>query len=208
VGHQPRRARADEAADIHGYTTARVQAEGQDPATALDEIATRLADAIGWGMPLVAFNTSFDWSVLHYDLLRNGLPTVVDRVGPDVALPLIDPHVIDKQVSSGSAGRAAQAQADLLSGTGWRVENWHEASADATGRSRYRRGAVRRAVRPSRRRLWDRGPAALFAAQQRWRAEQQDSLAAWFSGGAEHEKAATVRREWPLLPAPEPPRRR
>jgi DNA polymerase-3 subunit epsilon len=188
-----------EASDIHGFTTARVQAEGQDAATALDEIATRLADAIGWGMPLVAFNTSFDWTVLHYDLLRHGLPTVIDRVGPDVALPLIDPHVIDKQIMQRVRGKGQRKLKPTAERYKVRVENWHEASADATAALGIAEAQFEGAARLAA--LWDRGPAAMFAAQQQWRAEQQDSLAAWFAGGTEHEKAATVRREWPLLPA-------
>ncbi|WP_327578833.1 exonuclease domain-containing protein [Streptomyces sp. NBC_00145] len=86
-----------EATAVHGIDDAKVQAEGADPKTALDEIAAYVAHAIEQGMPLIAFNASFDWSILHYDLLRNGLPTVYDRVGSAV-LPLVDPIVIDKQM--------------------------------------------------------------------------------------------------------------
>jgi DNA polymerase-3 subunit epsilon len=191
----------DEAAAVHGYTTARVQAEGQDPATALDEIATRLTDAIGWGMPLVAFNTSFDWSVLHYDLLRNGLPTVADRVGPDAVLPLIDPHVIDKQVQQRVRGKGMRKLKPTCERYGVALEDWHTAEADALAAlliaeaqfdGRYARLTQ----------VWGQGSAALFAAQQKWRADQQGSLAAWFSGSGDHEAAASVRQEWPLLPAP------
>ncbi|WP_031514789.1 exonuclease domain-containing protein [Streptomyces sp. NRRL F-5123] len=190
----------DEAAEIHGYTTERVQAEGQDPAVALDEIASRLTAAIGWGMPLVAFNHSFDWSVLHYDLQRNNLPTVADRVGPDAVLPLLDPHVIDKQMDRYVRGTGMRKLKPTAERYGVELEDWHTAEADALAAlliaeaqfdGRYARlGEV-----------WDRGPAAMFEAQQKWRADQQASLAAWFTGRGEHETAASVRTEWPLIPA-------
>jgi DNA polymerase-3 subunit epsilon len=191
----------DEAAAIHGYTTARVQAEGQDPATALDEIATRLADAIKWSMPLVAFNTSFDWTVLHYDLLRNGLPTVAERAGLH-PLPLVDPHVIDKQVQQRVRGKGMRKLAPTCERYGVVLEDWHTAEADALAAlliaeaqfdGRYARLAE----------AWDQGPAALFAAQQRWRADQQTSLASYFMGRGEYDTAADIRREWPLIPAAE-----
>lgn len=191
----------DEAAAIHGYTTARVQAEGQDPATALDEIAGRLADAIGWGMPLVAFNTSFDWTVLHYDLLRNGLPTIAERVGLH-PLPLVDPHVIDKQVQQRVRGKGMRKLAPTCERYGVVLEDWHTAEADALAAlliaeaqfdGRYARLAQ----------VWDEGPAALFEAQQRWRADQQAGLAAYFVGRGEYETASDIRQEWPLIPAAE-----
>jgi DNA polymerase-3 subunit epsilon len=193
-----------EASDIHGYTTARVQAEGQDPAEALDEIAARLTDAIGWGMPLVAFNTSFDWTVLHYDLIRNGLPTVAERAGMNSGLPLVDPHVIDKQVMQrvrGAGQRKLKPTAERYKVT---VENWHEASADATAALGIAEAQFERHARLAA--VWDQGPAALFDAQQKWRAAQQESLRSWFIGGGDREAAASVRAEWPLIPAaaPEP----
>lgn len=190
----------DEAAEIHGYTTARVQAEGQDAATALDEIAARLTDAIGWGMPLTAFNTSFDWSVLHHDLARHGLPTVADRVGPDKVLPLIDPHVIDKQMDRYVKGAGMRKLKPTAERYGVELEDWHTAEADALAALLIAEAQFERYARLAQ--VWDRGPAALFAAQQQWRAAQQDSLASWFAGGGDHETAAQVHREWPLIPAP------
>lgn len=189
----------DEAAAVHGYTTARVQAEGQDPAKALDEIAETLTGAIDWGMPLVAFNQSFDWSVLHYDLLRNGLPTVEDRVGPDAVLPLIDPHVIDKQVQQRVRGKGMRKLAPTCERYGVVLEDWHTAEADALAALLIAEAQFERYARLAE--VWDLGPAALFAAQQRWRADQQAGLAAYFMGRGEYDTAADIRREWPLIPA-------
>lgn len=193
-----------EASDIHGYTTARVQAEGADPATALDEIATRLTDAIGWGMPLVAFNTSFDWTVLHYDLARHGLPTVVDRVGTETVLPLVDPHVIDQQVIPRVRGKGMRKLKPTAERYGVELTDWHTADADALAALLIAEAQFERHARLAA--VWDRGPGTLFEAQQKWRAAQQVSRRGYFAGQGEHEKAASVRTEWPLLPvaSPEP----
>jgi DNA polymerase-3 subunit epsilon len=84
---------------VHGIDDARAQAEGQDPKTALEEIASHLAAAIAYGMPVIAFNQSFDWSILHHDLVRNGLLTVEERVGLR-PLTLLDPHSSSPRRSS------------------------------------------------------------------------------------------------------------
>lgn len=189
-----------EVAEIHGYDDARVQAEGQDPETALDEIAARLTDAIGWGMPLVAFNTSFDWTVLHYDLQRHGLPTVVDRIGPDTPLPLIDPHVIDKQMDKYVKGSGMRKLKPTCERYGVDLTDWHTADADALAALLIAEKLFERYPQLDQ---WS--PAALFAAQQAWRAEQQAGLQRWFRTKATPEQGGdpskVIDGSWPLLPA-------
>lgn len=183
------------ASDIHGITTAKAQADGQDPKTALEEIATLLAAALSWRSPVVAFNTSFDWTILHHDLARNGLPTMYDRLDGD-PLTLIDPHVIDKQADryvSGSKQRKLQPTATRY---GIEITNWHTADADADAALRVAEVQFDRYQH-----LQDRTPEELFAAQQRWRREQQDSLRDWFTSQGHDDKAATVQSHWPLIPA-------
>ncbi|MFD6735931.1 exonuclease domain-containing protein, partial [Micromonospora aurantiaca] len=53
----------EEAAKIHGVDDAKA-AEGADPKEALDDIAERLVAGLRYGMPVIAFNLSFDWTVL------------------------------------------------------------------------------------------------------------------------------------------------
>ncbi|MFD8254973.1 exonuclease domain-containing protein [Streptomyces werraensis] len=188
-----------EAAEVHGITDAMVQADGQDPKVALDEIATHLARAIDWGMPVVAFNQSFDWSILHYDLLRNGLPTVADRVGPG-PLPLIDPIVIDKQCDryvKGSGQRKLKPTAERY---GVQLSDWHTAEADALAALLIAEAQFERFPQ-----LNDMGPQQLFAAQKAWRAEQQAGLQEWFRTKATPEQGGDPNKvidgSWPLIPA-------
>lgn len=189
-----------EASDIHKVTDAMVQADGRDPKEALDEIAGHLAAAITWGMPVVAFNQSFDWSILHYDLTRHGLPTVHDRVGPG-PLPLLDPHVIDKQVDKYVKGTGMRKLKPTAERYGVTLEDWHTAEADALAAL-----LIAEAQFAKYGQLNSYGPQQLFAAQKAWRAEQQAGLQKWFRTKATAEQGGApdevIDGSWPLIPQP------
>lgn len=188
-----------EATAVHGIDDALVQAEGWDPKVALDEIATHLTAAILFDVPIVAFNQSFDWSVLHYDLLRNGLPTVEDRVG-GFPLPLVDPHVIDKQCVERIRGKGQRKLKPTAERYGVQLEDWHTAEADALAALLIAEAQFERYPR-----LADLDPQQLFAAQKAWRAEQQAGLQEYFRS-APPEKGGDPQKvidgSWPLIPAP------
>lgn len=84
-----------EAAAIHGITTEHARAHGAAPAVALDEIAAELAAHLREGVPVVAYNASFDLSLLDAELARHGLPTLPERLGRAVT-PVLDPLVLDR----------------------------------------------------------------------------------------------------------------
>jgi DNA polymerase-3 subunit epsilon len=189
-----------EATEVHKITDAMVQADGQDPKAALDEIATYLAHAIGQGMPLVAFNQSFDWSILHYDLIRNGLPTMAERLAGLQSLPLVDSHVIDKQVDKYVKGTGMRKLKPTAERYGVTLEDWHTAEADALAAL-----LIAEAQFAKYPRLNDMGPQQLFAAQKAWRAEQQAGLQKWFRTKATAEQGGDPNKvidgSWPLIPA-------
>lgn len=191
-----------EAAEFHGVTDAMVQADGQDPKTALDEIATNLFQAAMWGMPIIAFNQSFDWTILHHDLVRHGLPTVEERLAEysGTPLPLVDPHVIDRQVDrcvKGSGQRKLKPTAERY---GVQLTDWHTAEADALAALLIAEAQFERCPQ-----LNDMGLRQLFAAQKAWRAEQQAGLQEWFRTKATVEQGGdpgkVIDGSWPLIPA-------
>lgn len=175
---------------IHGIDDAKAQAEGQDPKTALEDLAETMARAIDYGMPLVAFNTAYDWSVLHYELLRHGLRTMDDRLGRP-PYSLVDPLVLDKQADRYRKGsrklRAVAAHYDV------HLENWHEAKADAIAAL-----GIADALYSRHPRLDAYDPQRLYLAQQSWREEQQTGLQAHFR---KTDPNAYCAPEWPLVPA-------
>lgn len=189
-----------EATAVHGIDDAKVQADGRKPEEALEEIASYLAYAISQGMPVVAFNQSFDWSILHYDLLRNGLPTMAERVGAG-PLPLIDPHIIDKEFFKYVRGQGNRKLKPTAERYNVALNDWHTAEADALAALLI---AEEQFVR-FRQFLGFMGPTQLFAAQQKWRAAQQASLQDWFRKKATPEQGGdptkVIDGSWPLIPA-------
>jgi DNA polymerase-3 subunit epsilon len=177
---------------IHGITDERAQAEGVDPKTALDEIAGRLAEALAYGMPVIAFNQSFDWSVLHYDLVRHGLPTMAERLDGE-PVTLLDPHVIDRQCVQRLRGAGLRKLKPTCERYGVALKDWHTAEADALAAL-----LLTDAQFDYHPQLNSMGPAQLFAAQRAWRAEQQTGLQAFLR---KSDPEAYCAPEWPLVPA-------
>ncbi|MFF0409160.1 exonuclease domain-containing protein [Kitasatospora sp. NPDC004745] len=190
----------DEATTVHGITTEQVKAEGQEPKAALEEIAVQLADAINAGVPIVAFNLSFDWTVLAHELRRHDLAPMSERIAATHPA-LIDPHVIDKHVDrfrKGSGRRKLKPTAEIY---GVRLTDWHTAEADALAalfiaEAQFQKYAWLNAL----------GPAGLYGAQQGWRAEQQAGLQEWFRTRATPEQGGApdkvIDGSWPLLRLP------
>ena len=85
----------DGATAVHGISTEQAERYGRPAAEALEEIATELAAAVTQGVPVVAYNASFDLGLLEAELRRHGLPTLAERLGRDVA-PVLDPFVLDR----------------------------------------------------------------------------------------------------------------
>lgn len=93
-----------EAAAIHGVTTEMARQQGAPPAQALEEIATALAGALHDGVPVVAFNATFDICILEAELARHGLASLTERIGREVS-PVIDPLVLDRAVDRFRRGK-------------------------------------------------------------------------------------------------------
>lgn len=112
---------------IHGITTAHARAHGRPPATALGQIADLLAAALLRGEPVVAFNASFDLSLLDAELVRHGLPTLPDRIGHPVRT-VVDPLVLDRHVDRYRRGK--RTLTDLCDRYGVIPEALHSADTD------------------------------------------------------------------------------
>jgi DNA polymerase-3 subunit epsilon len=179
-----------EAAAIHGVTDERAQAEGADPKEALEEIAGHLTAALKYGMPVVAFNHSYDWSVLHYDLERHGLPTMAERLEQE-PVTLLDPHVIDRQCIPRLRGKGLRKLKPTCERYGVALEDWHTAEADALAALLLVDAQF--SYHPQ---LEGMSPRQLFAAQKAWRAEQQAGLQEFLR---RENPRAYCAPEWPLL---------
>lgn len=188
-----------EATEIHGVDDVKA-AEGAHPKDALEDIAGQLAAGLAYGMPVIAFNLSFDWTVLACELARHGLPSMAERLAGLQALPLIDPHVIDKQVDKYVKGSGMRKLKPTAERYGVELEDWHTAEADALAALLI---AEKQFAKYGQ--LNSMGPQQLFAAQKAWRAEQQAGLQEWFRTKATPEQGGApdkvIDGSWPLLPA-------
>ncbi|MFF4403763.1 exonuclease domain-containing protein [Streptomyces sp. NPDC001404] len=184
-----------EAAAIHRVTTERARAEGTDLRQVVDEVLATLTEAVLNEVPVVAMNARYDVTVLDREARRYGMTPLTDRVGD--GLRVIDPFVIDKQVDK--YRRGSRKLVDLCRHYRVSIDEAHSADADAIAACRvaWRIAQVEPEI----------GAASLpflHAKQVDWARAQAESLAEYFarSPGKEHQ-AASVRPEWPLIPAQE-----
>lgn len=183
------------AIDVHGVTNERARAEGMDPAVAVFEIAGLLALNLHRGVPVVAYNGSYDLTVLDRECRRHGIDTLNDRL--DHVGPIVDPFVIDKAVGPRQA-RFRKGKRTLTASCehyGVRLDGAHDATADALAAARV---AYRQAeMYPDEVQL---DLPRLHSLQVTWRREQCASLAAYF---AKQGKPQDVNGDWPVQTLPD-----
>lgn len=120
----------DEAVAVHGVTNEIARANGRPAADVADEIADVLAATLATGIPVVAMNGRYDFTVLDRELRRHGLRTLWERIGSETAPgPVIDPYILDKQADKWRRGsRKLEA---LAVHYGVTLAAAHRADADA-----------------------------------------------------------------------------
>lgn len=199
---------------VHGITDERVQAEGKPAPEVLDLYVGDVALALKAGIALVAQNATYDLSVLHFECLRHGLPTLEDRLGGPIT-PVVDPMVLDKRlikyrkrVSAEQGARQLKTLAQVY-GVPWDDSQAHGAAYDALvaarvvwrmgqwcGRTRNDLMAMRLGPfdppKPMHRddaaaflALATMTPAELHAAQIEWARAQNEDFAMWLRGEAD-----------------------
>ncbi|MET7795404.1 exonuclease domain-containing protein [Streptomyces decoyicus] len=180
----------DEAAAIHGISTAYVQEHGRSPVTAIEEITEALAEALRADIPLVVMNARYDLSLLDRECRRHGLRTLTERLGHEPA-PVIDPLVLDKHVDRYRKGkRALQA---LCGHYGVRLDGAHEAGADAAAAA-----GVARRIGEKFPAVAIPSPRALHALQEQAAAEQAAAFQAYLRRSGDPQ--AIIEPAWPLIP--------
>jgi len=85
------------ASRVHGVTTKVASEKGADPASSVREII-ELLRSLNFEMPLVAFNASYDFSILRSEALRYSLEPLDPK-------PVIDPLVIDRKLDRYRSGK-------------------------------------------------------------------------------------------------------
>ena len=116
------------AAAIHGVTTERARAEGAPAATVVSEVVEALRALFDAGIPVVAYNAPFDFSMLKFEALRHGIPPI------DAPSPVIDPLVVDKTYDRYRRGKRTLTH--VAAHYAVPLDTAHEACADAVAAGR------------------------------------------------------------------------
>ncbi|GHD70452.1 hypothetical protein GCM10010317_077780 [Streptomyces mirabilis] len=179
-----------EATAVHGVTTEQARSLGRPAADVANEIADALAAALSTGIPVVAMNGRYDFTVLDRELRRYGLRTLQQRLGGETTPgPVIDPFILDKQADKWRRGsRKLEA---LAVHYGVTLAAAHTADADALAAIEVAVAIAEKfpqlQVHPEQLHVW----------QIRWAAEQA-------AGFQQHlrktDPYAVIDGDWPLIP--------
>jgi len=170
------------ASNVHGVTTEIAKATGEDASTVIREILEALRGFFDEGIPVVAYNAPYDFTILHFEALRYGLEPLVDPK------PIIDPLVIDKFVDQYRSGKRTLNVAAKTYGVN--LSDAHNATADAVAA-----GNVAQAIA---RKFADKLPQDVFElhkAQILWSANQDESYEQFRKKSSPE---FTVQRGWPV----------
>ncbi|MER6349611.1 exonuclease domain-containing protein [Streptomyces sp. NPDC001595] len=153
-----------DAVAVHGISNERATAEGR-PA---DQVADAVADVLTgyWkaGVPVVAYNASFDLTLLAAELRRHGLPSLRDRLGGQDPAPVVDPYTIDRRADRYRRGKRTLEA--VCREYGITLDSAHDASADALAAAR-----LACAIAGRHPKIASLGPAELHRRQIEWYAE-------------------------------------
>lgn len=180
------------AARIHGYVTERARAEGISPEEVVGELVALLTTYAGEGVPVVAMNATFDFTVLDREARRHGITPLVDLVGD--RLRVVDPWVLDRKLDR--YRRGGRTLEDLCRHYRVTLGKAHDAAADAVAAVDVVRAIVER--EPV---IGTATIEFLHERQTDWARDLAAGRAAYFARtpGKEH-RAAGVLLDWPLVP--------
>jgi DNA polymerase-3 subunit epsilon len=156
----------EQATAVHGITTERIRAEGTPAAESISEILITLSRLLDSGIPVVAYNASYDFTILDREAQRYNLSPL------STPKPIVDPLIIDKQMDKFRKGKrtleatAAHYDVDLTGA--------HDASVDAIAAGRVAQAIGKKFAADLA------FPAEeLHDLQVQWAKEQAESYATW-----------------------------
>ncbi|MER7170308.1 3'-5' exonuclease [Streptomyces mesophilus] len=178
-----------EAVAVHGISSERAASEGRPAGEVADQLARALVGYWDTGVPVVAYNATFDLTLLSAELRRHGLPSLRERLGGREPAPVIDPYIIDR-----TADRYRKGKRNLeavCTEYGIVLDDAHNATADALAAAR-----LAGAIADRYPKIATLGPAALHRQQIAWYAEWAADFQEFLR--AKGDASAVVEASWPL----------
>lgn len=168
---------------VHGITTAHARAHGRPAHQVVAEIVTALRELLDAGIPVVAYNAPYDFSLLKYEALRHGIAPILDPA------PVIDPLVLDKTYDRYRRGKrtlevVAAHYAVPLTGA-------HDAAADAIAAGRVAQALAGRFDLPA-------SAHELHTQQIGWARAQAESLTEYFIKVGRLDAEDVLDGSWPI----------
>ena len=170
------------ASNVHGVTTEIAKARGRNSKEVVSEILETLRAFFSAGIPVVAYNAPYDFTILHHEALRNDLEPLFDPK------PIIDPLVIDKFVDQFRSGKRTLEIAASVYGV--QLSDAHNATADAVAA-----GKVAQAIALKHAGKLPADVFELHDLQKVWSVNQDDSYEIFRRKSAPD---FTVVRGWPV----------
>lgn len=171
----------DEAAAIHGISTEKARLEGLPAAQVVRGAADVLGRLFASGIPVLAFNARYDFTVLACEGARHNVPV-------PVPCPVLDPYVMDKQADRFRRGKRTLTA--MCEHYGITAENAHTSADDVWATLQVA------AVLAARFPLLQQPAAHLHQAQIGWAARQAASFQEYLR---RQDPAAVVEGRWPAF---------
>jgi len=117
------------AASVHGVTTEFAVANGRALIEVVGEINAKLAELFAAGVPVVAYNASYDFTILKSNSLALGLDALAEP------MPVLDPLILDRRFDKWRKGKRTLSASTELYGVAL-GDDAHNATADAIAAGR------------------------------------------------------------------------
>lgn len=170
------------AASVHGVTTEYAKEHGRPAGEVVAEIVATLRGYFERGIPVVAYNAPYDFTILYHEAVRHGIPPIENP------FPVVDPLVLDKHFDRYRSGKRRLENAAVHYGVS--LTDAHNATADAVAAGRVAQAIFAKYPMPET-------AKELHDAQVDWSREQDISFAEFMVSKDPTFKAIIG---WPLKP--------
>jgi len=171
------------ASNVHGVTTEIARANGRDAAEVVAEIVAKVREYLAAGVPIVAYNAPYDFTILYHEAVRHGIEPIA------APTPVLDPLVLDRFADQYRKGkRKLEITAEHY---GVALSDAHNATADAVAA-----GQVLQAVARKWAAKFPADLEAIHNGQVGWAAAQDASFAKWMQDNVNPDFKASP--GWPI----------